>query len=35
MQMFPIMMIIDMPVDDIYFENIKVLCGNMGTNIQN
>ena len=35
MQMFPIIMIIGMPADDICFENIKVLWGNMGINIQN
>lgn len=34
MQMFP-MTIIDMPVGDICFKNIKVLWGNMGINIQN
>lgn len=35
MQMLPVIMIIDTRADDICFENIKVLWGNVGINIQN
>lgn len=35
MQMLSVMMLIDTPADDICFENIKFLWGNMGINIQN
>lgn len=35
MQMFPIIMTIDMPAHDICFENIKALWGNMDIKIQN